>query len=51
MEALNDNLENLLNIQEGKKFSLKTVLMIAEQIVNIYIHYSSISFQINSYQG
>lgn len=49
MEALDNNLENLLNSQEEKKFSLKTVLMIAEQIVNIYIYYSSIS--INSYQG
>ena len=33
MEALGSNLENLLNAQEEKKFSLKTVLMIAEQIV------------------
>lgn len=41
MEALDNNLENLLNLQEDKKFSLKTVLMIAEQIVNKYFYYSS----------
>jgi len=41
MEALDNNLENLLNSQVEKKFSLKTVLMIGEQIVNIYNHYSS----------
>ena len=37
MEALDNNLENVLNSQEDKKFSLKTVLMIAEQIVKIFI--------------
>lgn len=33
MEALDKNLENLLSLQEDKKFSLKTVCMIADQIV------------------
>ena len=39
MEALDYNLENLLNLEEDNKFILKTktVLMIAEQIVKIFI--------------
>lgn len=45
MEALDNNLENLLNSQEDKKFTLKTVLMIAEQIVNKDFYYSSKSYQ------
>ena len=44
MEALDNNLENLLNSQEEKKFSLKTVLMIAEQIVNINFYHSAKSY-------
>jgi hypothetical protein len=33
MEILDKNLDELMNLNKNKKFSLKTVLMIAEQIV------------------
>ena len=33
MEILDKNLDELMNLNQNKKFSLKTVLMIAEQIV------------------
>ncbi len=37
IDYLDRNLEELLNMMKEKKFSLKTVLMIADQIVNLII--------------
>ena len=37
LEYLNKNLDELMLKTTDKKFSLKTVLMIADQLVNIFI--------------
>jgi hypothetical protein len=39
IDYLDKNLEELLNIMKEKKFSLKTVLMIADQIVILKLKY------------
>ena len=43
MDLLGKNLEDMIRLNKSRKYSLKTVLMIADQLVNVIYIYISLT--------